>query len=87
VSGGALDRPDLQRFLTDIDRGLVDVVVVYKIDRLSRPLSRGAGGEEGECAPKGAVRGWANATCNTQLVTCDFSRDVPWSPPALLPPE
>jgi hypothetical protein len=33
------------------------------------------------------MRGWANGTCNTQLVTCDFSQDVAWSPPALLPPE
>ena len=38
VSGGTLERPALQRLLTDIDRGLVDVVVVYKIDRLSRSL-------------------------------------------------
>jgi DNA invertase Pin-like site-specific DNA recombinase len=36
VSGGTLERPALQRLLSDIERGLVDVVVVYKIDRLSR---------------------------------------------------
>ena len=37
-SGGNLDRPGLKQLLTDIDDGLVDVVVVYKIDRLSRSL-------------------------------------------------
>ena len=35
-SGGTLDRPALKRLLADIEAGRVDVVVVYKIDRLSR---------------------------------------------------
>ena len=38
ISGGTLERPGLQRLLADIDDRLVDVVVVYKIDRLSRSL-------------------------------------------------
>jgi DNA invertase Pin-like site-specific DNA recombinase len=38
VSGGTLERPALKRLLADIEGGLVDVVVVYKIDRLSRSL-------------------------------------------------
>jgi DNA invertase Pin-like site-specific DNA recombinase len=38
VSGGTLERPALRRLLADIEAGLVDVVVVYKIDRLSRSL-------------------------------------------------
>ena len=33
-TGGNLDRPALQRLLRDIEAGLVDVVVVYKVDRL-----------------------------------------------------
>lgn len=37
-SGGTLERPALQQLLKDIERGAVDVVVVYKIDRLSRSL-------------------------------------------------
>ena len=37
-SGGTLERPALQRLLTDIEAGRVDTVVVYKIDRLSRSL-------------------------------------------------
>ena len=38
-SGGSMERPALQRLLADIGRGLVDVVVVYKIDRLTRSLT------------------------------------------------
>jgi len=38
VSGGTLERPALQRLLTDVEAGLIDVIVVYKIDRLSRSL-------------------------------------------------
>lgn len=37
-SGGTLERPALKRLLADAEDGLVDVVVVYKIDRLSRSL-------------------------------------------------
>jgi DNA invertase Pin-like site-specific DNA recombinase len=37
-SGGTLERPALQRLLRDIEAGRVDVIVVYKIDRLSRSL-------------------------------------------------
>ena len=37
-SGGTLERPALQRLLADIEAGRIDVVVVYKIDRLSRSL-------------------------------------------------
>src|SRR6201995_3744446 len=38
VSGATLERPALQRLLADIESKRVDVVVVYKIDRLSRAL-------------------------------------------------
>ncbi len=38
VSGGTLERPALKRLLADIEERRVDVVVVYKIDRLSRAL-------------------------------------------------
>jgi DNA invertase Pin-like site-specific DNA recombinase len=38
VSGGTLERPALKRLMADIEAGRVDVVVVYKIDRLSRSL-------------------------------------------------
>jgi site-specific DNA recombinase len=37
-SGGTLERPALQRLLGDVGAGWVDVIVVYKIDRLSRSL-------------------------------------------------
>src|SRR5690348_1836691 len=39
VSGGTLERPALQRLLTDIKTGKVQIVVVYKVDRLTRSLS------------------------------------------------
>ena len=38
-SGGNVDRPGLQKLLDDIKSGLVDIVVVYKIDRLTRSLA------------------------------------------------
>jgi DNA invertase Pin-like site-specific DNA recombinase len=38
-SGGNLERPALKRLLKDIEAGKVDVVVVYKIDRLTRSLA------------------------------------------------
>src|SRR4029077_9907652 len=38
-SGGTMDRPALQRLLADIAAGRVDIVVVYKIDRLTRSLT------------------------------------------------
>jgi site-specific DNA recombinase len=37
-SGGTMERPALRQLLEDIGRGLVDIVVVYKIDRLTRSL-------------------------------------------------
>ncbi|MCB9617763.1 MAG: recombinase family protein [Sandaracinus sp.] len=38
-SGGNLNRPGLQRLLVDIDAGKIDIVVVYKVDRLTRSLA------------------------------------------------
>jgi site-specific DNA recombinase len=38
-SGGNLDRPALKRLLREIELGRIDVVVVYKIDRLTRSLA------------------------------------------------
>ncbi len=39
ISGGSLNRPDLQRLLADIRAKRVDNVVVYKVDRLTRSLT------------------------------------------------
>lgn len=39
LSGGTLERPALHRLIADIRDGLIDVVVVYKVDRLSRSLA------------------------------------------------
>jgi DNA invertase Pin-like site-specific DNA recombinase len=38
-SGGDMDRPALQKLLKDIEGGQIDIVVVYKIDRLTRSLT------------------------------------------------
>lgn len=38
ISGGTLERPALKRLLADIDTGKLDIVLVYKIDRLSRSM-------------------------------------------------
>ncbi len=37
-SGGNMDRPALKRLLLDVQNGLIDIIVVYKIDRLTRSL-------------------------------------------------
>jgi site-specific DNA recombinase len=38
-SGGNTDRPSLQRLLADVQSGKIDVIVVYKVDRLTRSLA------------------------------------------------
>ena len=43
VSGGSLERPALQQLLAEVRAGRVDVIVVYKVDRLTRSLSDFAG--------------------------------------------
>jgi site-specific DNA recombinase len=37
-TGGNMDRPALKRLLADVEAGRVDIVVTYKVDRLSRSL-------------------------------------------------
>jgi site-specific DNA recombinase len=38
LSGGTLDRPGLQQLLVDVTAGEIDIIVVYKVDRLTRSL-------------------------------------------------
>jgi len=38
-SGGSMERPALQRLLADVAMGKIDIIVVYKIDRLTRSLA------------------------------------------------
>src|SRR6202047_3544371 len=38
-SGGNMERPALQRLLADIREGRIDIIVVYKVDRLTRSLA------------------------------------------------
>jgi len=37
-SGGNTDRPALKRLLADVEAGRIDIIVIYKLDRLSRSL-------------------------------------------------
>ncbi|GJL94968.1 MAG: hypothetical protein DHS20C05_13730 [Hyphococcus sp.] len=39
LSGGNMERPALQALMQDIDDGKVDIIVVYKVDRLTRSLA------------------------------------------------
>jgi site-specific DNA recombinase len=39
LSGGTMERPAVQRLLADVNQGGIDVVVVYKVDRLTRSLT------------------------------------------------
>jgi hypothetical protein len=39
LSGGTMERPALQRLLADVNQAVIDVVVVYKVDRLTRSLT------------------------------------------------
>jgi DNA invertase Pin-like site-specific DNA recombinase len=39
LSGGSMERPALKRLLEDVRGGLIDIVVVYKVDRLTRSLA------------------------------------------------
>ncbi len=38
VSGATLDRPDFNRLMRDVDAGKIDIIVAYRLDRLSRSL-------------------------------------------------
>lgn len=38
-SGGSMDRPGLKRLLAEVEAGRVDVILVYKVDRLTRSLA------------------------------------------------
>jgi len=38
ISGGTMVRPGLRQLLDDVEAGLIDIIVVYKVDRLSRSL-------------------------------------------------
>ncbi|CAM5208067.1 Site-specific DNA recombinase OS=Bosea thiooxidans OX=53254 GN=SAMN05660750_03387 PE=4 SV=1 [Bosea thiooxidans] len=38
-SGGSLERPALQRLLGEVEAGRIDIIVVYKVDRLTRSLT------------------------------------------------
>src|SRR5882757_2629579 len=51
-SGGNMERPALQRLLADIQGGRIDIIVVYKVDRLTRSLADFAPGWSRSSTPR-----------------------------------
>lgn len=86
LSGGTLERPGLQRLVTDIDAGRVDMVVVYKIDRLTRSLVDFAklvdGFEDANCSFVSVTQAFNTSssmgrlTLNVLLSFAQFEREV-----------
>jgi DNA invertase Pin-like site-specific DNA recombinase len=71
-SGGSTDRPALQQLLADIGDGKVDVIVVYKVDRLSRASIRrdGCGGNRSPGALQQAPRQHDDLACVSFTQAC-----------------
>ncbi|TCL08254.1 DNA invertase Pin-like site-specific DNA recombinase [Shimia isoporae] len=85
-SGGTLERPALQQLLADIKAGLIDMVVVYKIDRLTRSLADFARlvdqFEEADCSFVSVTQAFNTSssmgrlTLNVLLSFAQFEREV-----------
>ncbi|SFL56882.1 recombinase family protein [Shimia aestuarii] len=85
-SGGNLERPALQQLLADIEAGLIDMVVVYKIDRLTRSLADFAKLveqlEEADCSFVSVTQAFNTSssmgrlTLNVLLSFAQFEREV-----------
>ncbi len=86
ISGGTLERPALQQLMADIDAGRVDMVVVYKIDRLTRSLADFAKLverlEQAECSFVSVTQAFNTSssmgrlTLNVLLSFAQFEREV-----------
>ena len=68
LSGATMERPALKQLLADIEEGLVDVVVVYKVDRLTRSLILR------EMRKLSACSGDAHGACFAHLLEQSFKR-------------
>jgi hypothetical protein len=68
-SGGSTDRPDLQRLLDDIRARKIDVIVVYKVDRLTRSLADLALVERGciDRQPRSGLSGTLQEICKPNV--------------------
>jgi DNA invertase Pin-like site-specific DNA recombinase len=64
ASSATLERAGLQRALTELDRGAADVLVIAKLDRLSRSVAQGA-----QVMDRAKRKGWS-------LVALDFGLDT-----------
>ena len=81
ISGGTLERPGLQRLLADIDAGLVDQIVVYKVDRLTRSPScaktRPSRHRRKNCASRNQAQTLARERVTRQAPTFDCGSTNP----------
>ena len=79
LSGGTLERPALERLLTAVDAGQLDLIVVYKVDRLTRSLSDFS--KLVERLDGGALRGegWRRSSDRTSGSNSGSSRSSPVS--------
>src|ERR1700730_4201502 len=73
-SGGNLERPAAQRLLTDIRAGRIDIVVVYKVDRLTRAAHAITRRQEGPTALLSGPRGDHVQPERTAMPRADASR-------------
>jgi site-specific DNA recombinase len=86
LSGGTMERPALQRLLGDINRGLIGVVMVYKVDWLTRSLADFAKMIEGSTrmespsslSPSSSIQttSMRRLTLNVLLSFAQFEREV-----------
>ena len=58
-SGGNIERPAVQRLLADIRAGRIDIVVVYKVDRLTRSLGSATAARYNPCCSRSVGSGLA----------------------------
>ena len=72
LSGATMERPALQRVLGDINQGLIDVVVVYKVDRLTRSLTDFA-----KMVEVFDAHGVRSPRARTERTTADVERQTP----------
>ena len=84
LSGGTLERPALQRLLADMEAGKIDIVVVYKVDRLTRSLldfsklveTMDKARERPPARGAPDVRGCTGSAANIENRTPDWGREV-----------
>ena len=78
LSGATMERPALQRLLADIREGHIDVVVVYKVDRLTRALADFA--KRSRSSMPTGCRSWPSRSTSIRQPRWDASRSMSCCP-------